>query len=475
MALSLSATLAQNKKFSLLHSFSGSDGNLPTWVIQTSDSSIWGVTNSGGGALPGGGVLYKIDPSGNFAVVHTFLDKPDGATPGKLIQAKDGSIYGVTATGGSNSAGTVYRVDTAGNYSVLHSFNGASEGKSPNFVMQAADGLFYGTTSFIGSPPANGTLFRMDAAGNVVSLHTFQQGLDGANPNSVVQAGDGLLYGICRQGGALGGGALGIGTFWRSDLAGNVTLLHVFPPKSLNGSEPTEPLGVVLASDGLFYGASNKGGRASLGTIFRVDTTGVVSTLHSFDDHAQDGSDPETNFTLGRDGFFYGTTEGGGLPVDNTLRSGVVYRADTTGHVWVLHTFTGGDGGVPFAPAFLGTRKTVYATAQFQGPLAHGVTASLSLKANIPIAALTLNPGTVKGGQSATATLTLAKPAGSRGQVVQIYGTALLIPPASITVPAGQTMASFTVNTFSNSINSDQALTAYIGDVGLSSPLILVP
>jgi uncharacterized repeat protein (TIGR03803 family) len=70
--------------------------------------------------------------------VHAFSDKPDGATPGKLIQARDGSTYGVTALGGTNSAGTIYRVDTAGNYTLLHSFNGASEGKTPDFLMQAA-------------------------------------------------------------------------------------------------------------------------------------------------------------------------------------------------------------------------------------------------------------------------------------------------------------------------------------------------
>lgn len=164
-----------------------------------------------------------------------------------------------------SSAGTIYRVNPAGAYSVLHSFNGHSEGKTPNFLIEANDGAFYGTASFFGMPIANGTLFRIDAAGNFTSLHTFQQGLDGANPNSVFQATDGLLYGTCRQGGALGGGATGIGTFWRSDLTGNVTLLHVFGPKTLDGNQPTEPLGIVQASDGLFYGASNKGAALPLG------------------------------------------------------------------------------------------------------------------------------------------------------------------------------------------------------------------
>ena len=76
---------------------------------------------------------------------------------------------------------------------------------------------------------------------------------------------------------------------------------------------------------------------------------------------------PQTNIELGHDGFFHGTTESGGLPVDGSLRSGVIYRSDTTGHVAVLRTFTGGDGGVPFAPPFLGTDRTVTAPLSFEG------------------------------------------------------------------------------------------------------------
>lgn len=141
----------------------------------------------------------------------------------------------------------------------------------------------------------------------------------------------------------------------------------------------------------------------------------------------------------------------------------------------MLHTFTGGDGGVPFAPPYLGTRKTLYATAQFQGPLGHGVTSSLGVKANMPIASLTFAPNPVTSGQPVNATLTLAKPAGPRGQVMTLFGTGLLTAPASVTVPARQLTVSFTVTTMRIDIPFEQALTASIGGVGLTSPLELVP
>lgn len=474
LALIASTAWGQKKSFDILHSFTGADGNLPTWVIQTKAGEVWGVTNSGGGGTPGGGMLYKISATGVYSIVHTFTDKPDGAMPGKLIQAADGSIYGVTALGGTSSAGTIYRVDTAGQYQVLHSFNGLSDGKTPNFLTQTNDGAIYGTASFFGMPIANGTLFKIDVAGNFAALHTFQEGIDGSNPNSVMQAADGLLYGTCRQDGPLGVG-LGLGTFWRSDLAGNVVLLHVFEPKTLTGNQPTEPVGVVPAADGFFYGAANKGGQASNGAIFQADATGRVTTLHSFDASAPDGAKPDTNFNLGSDGFFFGTLGGGGLPVSNSLRSGVVYRADTAGRTWVLHTFTGGDGGVPFAPAYLGSRGTVFSTAQFQGPLGHGVTTSLSVAKNLPIASLTFAPNPVTSGQSVNATITLSRPAGERGQVVSLFTTPLLGAPATVTVPARQLTVSFTVTTLRKDFPSNQSVTASIGSLGITAPLDLVP
>ncbi len=481
LALSLllaSTGFGQNKSFKILHSFNQTDGNLPSYVIQTTSGDIWGVTNSGGTGAPGSGVLYKITAAGAFSVVHNFSGKPDGANPGHLIQAADGSIYGVTALGGTASAGTVYRVDTVGNYTVLHSFNGSSEGKTPNFLAQANDGFIYGTASFFGTPMPkfNGTLFRINAAGSFAVLHTFQENIDGSNPDSVLQAADGFLYGTCRQDGPFGAG-LGLGTFWRSDLAGNVALLHVFGPTTLDGREPTEPVGIVQAPDGLFYGSANKGGEHGNGAIFRLDAAGNLAVTHSYPDNAPDGSRPETNFTLGRDGFFYGSLPGGGLPESNTFRSGTLFRADIAGHVWVLHTFSGGDGGVPFAPSFLGARGTLYGTAQFQGPLGHGVIGSLAVKKNLPIASLTFSPNPVKPGLPTTASLTLSRPAGARGQVITLTHTGLLTVPATVTVPAGQTSIDFTVNTGQINVPNEQDLTAAISKlgVGTTSPLQLVP
>lgn len=315
----------------------------------------------------------------------------------------------------------------------------------------------------------------MDAAGNVTPLHTFCEDRDGSGPNSALEASDGFLYGTCKQDGPLGNG-LGNGTLWKSDKTGNVTLLHVFGPKTLNADEPTQPNGIVQASDGFFYGVANGGGLASQGAIFRADPLGNLTTIHSFSALASDGADPESNFGLASDGFFYGTASQGGLPVNDFNRAGVVYRADTAGRLWVLHTFIGGDGSNPVAAPVLDTRARVaFATAIFEGPLDDGTTINLNLRPNIPISNLTFNPDPVKGGQPSTVTITLTRPAGASGQPIALSTSGPVTVPAMITVPSGQTTTTFTVNTQSVSEPIAAGVTASIGSVGLSSSLNLTP
>ena len=91
-----------------------------------------------------------------------------------MIQASDGNFYGTTTHGGTggcySGCGTVFKMDAAGTLTTLHSFTG-SDGASPGSLIQATDGNFYGTTYV--------AVFKMDAAGTLTTLHTFA-GTDGA-------------------------------------------------------------------------------------------------------------------------------------------------------------------------------------------------------------------------------------------------------------------------------------------------------
>ncbi|MBS0212125.1 MAG: hypothetical protein JSR26_02955 [Proteobacteria bacterium] len=93
-----------------------------------------------------------------------------------------------------------------------------------------------------------------------------------------------------------------------------------------------------------------------------------------------------------------------------------------------------------------------------------------------PLSSLTVSPGRIVGGQNTTATVTLAQKAPAAGASVALSGTAgLLKLPASVTVPAGATSASFAVG--SAAVTSPQAPTinaSYNGAVSHVG-LILIP
>ena len=58
-----------------------------------------------------------------------------------------------------------------------------------------------------------------------------------------------------------------------------MTTLHHFR----GGSEGADPYaGVIRAADGNLYGTTVSGGAFDSGTIFKLDTSGTLTTLHSF-------------------------------------------------------------------------------------------------------------------------------------------------------------------------------------------------
>src|SRR3954462_15918987 len=201
-------------------------------LVQADDGDFYGTTLQGGPA--GAGTVFRLDASGTFTTLHAFsANGLDGAYPsGGLIQASDHKLYGTTQQGGGAGQGTVYRIDRSGTFTILHAFNGATEGAYPQAgIIEAIDGNFYGTT-YNGGANGAGTVFKMNGSGTLTTLHTFDSSwFDGGYPASaVVQGQDGNFYGTTEQ-----GGAAGIGVIFKMDSAGNVTLLHSFDQSTSGG------------------------------------------------------------------------------------------------------------------------------------------------------------------------------------------------------------------------------------------------
>ena len=132
------------------------------------------------------------------------------------------------------------------------------------------------------------------------------------------------------------------GAIFKITTAGAVTVLYSFTG-SPDGDVPTA--GLVLATDGNFYGMTDEGGADGQGTIFKMTPAGVVTVLHSFAGGASDGARPQDSRLIqAADGNFYGTTIIGG-PSDR----GTVFQMTPAGAVTILYSFTGGpaDGAYP--------------------------------------------------------------------------------------------------------------------------------
>jgi uncharacterized repeat protein (TIGR03803 family) len=149
----------------------GADGKHPAGgLILDTAGNIYGTTSSGGYFAPscainsvytGCGVVFKLDTSGNYTVLHSFLGGVDGAFPqSALVRDMAGNLYGTTVSGGAFSDfGMVFKLDTSGNYTVLHSFSGGNDGSYPNGLLLGADGSLYGTTGRGGL--THGVVFKL--------------------------------------------------------------------------------------------------------------------------------------------------------------------------------------------------------------------------------------------------------------------------------------------------------------------------
>ncbi len=281
-----------------------------------------------------------------FTVVHTFMNSPDGAFPfGGLLMDAAGNLYGTTLSGGCTiyGCGTVFKLVPAGNETILYRFGTVPSGLDPQdpyaALVMDASGNFYGTTRD-GGTFGLGTVFRLDTSGTLTVLHSFTAAEGGDPYAGVVMDAAGNLYGTTSAGLAVGV----YGTVFKIDTAANFTVLHFF-----TGSDGCCPTGgVIMDAAGNLYGTAGGGGSSGFGTVFKLDTLGNLHVLYSFKG-GSDGASPAGGLIMDALGNLYGTTGAGGsgtcsgqLPV---VGCGTVFKLDPVGNETVLYSFTGGVSG----------------------------------------------------------------------------------------------------------------------------------
>lgn len=327
--------------FAIVHAFDDA-GNLPTAILG-SDGWIYYAASSG--ESNGLGVLYRVQPDGTQReLLLRFGFAPvTGLQPKALIEGSDGVLYGTTLSGEGGTStvsnGTIYRVNRDGTgYATLYVVSGTNWGR-PNSLVEGLDGNLYGTTTATGPSGANGKLFRIskDGSGFTVLRSLFSN--EGSNPQGLLQAPSGTLYGTAKA-----GGASGLGSIFKLNPDGSgFGVLKSFLG-GIDGSDPRARL--TLGSDGLLYGTSYGGGTANRGLVFRINPDGSgFEVLRHFLGATTDAFGPESALVEEADGMIYGTTSGGG-----PANRGTIFRLNKDGSNYsVVCTFAGGinDGAFP--------------------------------------------------------------------------------------------------------------------------------
>jgi uncharacterized repeat protein (TIGR03803 family) len=233
---------------------------IPSGVTQAPDGALYTSMYSGGPR--NAGVILKTDAQGqNSTLIHVFSGGPaDGARPGgPLLFARNGALYGISQSGGTNNLGTIFKLRPDGTgFTVLHSFGAIGDGHPGSII------------GFMGGPPQP----------------------------PLIEDSDGSLYGLTIYGGKLQPGFdddwFSAALFTLKKDGTGYRILHHFGSDSEVRDPLAYPLTLLLGSDGLLYGSSQD-------AVFRLDREGAnLKVLRT----------PGAGALIqAKDGFLYGADE----------------------------------------------------------------------------------------------------------------------------------------------------------------------
>ena len=271
---------------------------------------------------------------------------------------------------------------------ILYNFNSVSGGTDGYYplapLVADSKGNLYGTTYVGGS--GYGVVFELSNSGGTWTetvLHTFTANPDGAYPiGGLAFDSKGNLYGMTYQGGSLNYGT--VYQLTKSGSSWNETVIHNFASSSGKDGANPQYGGLTFDSKGNMYGVTYAGGSHGVGTAFIMTPSGKTwkeKIIHNFAG-GSDGAYPFGNIIVGKNGYFYGTTQYGGP----TYNAGTVYSLFTARGVWVhksVYAFQGGGGGIyPLAGVVMDSAGNLYGTTYQGGASNYGTAYELKAGKN---------------------------------------------------------------------------------------------
>jgi hypothetical protein len=202
---------------SILAFFTGgpNDGSGPNSLALDPGGAVY-VSLIGGGPSNKGEIVELTPPSGggfwSKTLLHAFVSghgSTDGIFPHDISCDGPGSVFGITAHGGTGKAGTFYSLILSNGLwteTILHNFSGgASDGGVPDGAIASDGAGGFVVTAKQGGSANEGAVVDLTPAGNVYGssiIYSFLGHADGAAPVEGVQPSDGGYFGATLHGGA---------------------------------------------------------------------------------------------------------------------------------------------------------------------------------------------------------------------------------------------------------------------------------
>jgi uncharacterized repeat protein (TIGR03803 family) len=258
-----------------------------------------------------------------------------------------------------NGNGSIFEIDTAGTFTVLHNFAYTEGLGTYSKLIRDSDGNLYGTSGS-DSISGRGMVYKLDVNNTLTVLRHFTGSTtDGANPyGGLILDTAGNLYGT-----TVWGGAFDLGTVFKLDTSGAFTLLHSFSGN--DGANPTAEL--VMDGQGNLYGTTDGSQFGPNQKVFKVDANGTFFVLQALSGELERVA--PNGLIRDAAGNLYGTTkDGGGAGI------GTVFRLDTNGTLTELHSFGGGaaDGATPYGTPVMDSNGNLYGTTAQGGASGYG-------------------------------------------------------------------------------------------------------
>lgn len=369
----------------MLSSLFARTGCVALLTLQTalvSAQPFWGNTQDGGDYNIG--VVYTLTEGGVYTKKHDFFRYLGGTPKSDLLKASNGLYYGVTEADGTETVGVLFSYHPVTEaYTVLVNFTTASTGASAigntpvRGLVQASDGLIYGLCQK-GGLQNHGTLFSFNTTTGVVTRLVSFTGTNGSQPYSKLVLGS---TGTTMWGTTSAGGANSSGTIFQYTVGGALAVRHNFSSGTTAATGRIPRYGLTKTTNGRLFGVAATGGSGSLGTVFEINMASpyTVTVIRALT--AVDGGQPVGGLVEGATNVLYGATTNNGAN-----GAGTIYRVDATttpATFTKVHDLTASVASNIYSAMCKGTNGLLYGTSLGGSTSGQGCIFSYNMTTNV--------------------------------------------------------------------------------------------